>query len=222
MLAGAALAAAAVLPRLADLFSGWCAPGPGMRVGLAGGFVLFLAIATALLPQGALLQYPPAHAGALILAIETGLTLSLAAILAGLYVPGAAAGRAALAPLLTSPQPPLVTLAAGAISKAWLIDGARAAGMDWAIAVLWISSLLNAAYFLPILWRAWRYAAPHAWPEEHIPARGWRETSLLLLLPPLVTAAATLLLGMFAEAGFSPLQWAQLIAAREYPGRVLP
>ena len=76
-------------------------------------------------------------------------------------------------------------LTAGAISKAWLSDGAAAAGMDWTIWVLWTSSLLNAAYFLPILWRAWFRAAPATWPEEHISARGWRETAVLLLLPPL-------------------------------------
>ncbi|MEW6293057.1 MAG: proton-conducting transporter membrane subunit [Pseudomonadota bacterium] len=105
---------------------------------------------------------------------------------------------------------------AGAVSKAWLADGAEAAGMDWAIWVLWTSSLLNAAYFLPILWRAWLRPAPAAWPEERIVARGRRETAWLLLLPPLVTAIMTLAAGMFAESPGSPLEWAKLIAAREY------
>ena len=109
-------------------------------------------------------------------------------------------------------------LTAGAISKAWLMDGASAAAMEWAIWVLWTSSLLNAAYFLPILWRAWRRPAPADWPDEHIAARGWRETAWLLLLPPLVTAAATLAAGMLAANEWSPLSWAQLIAAREYVG----
>jgi multicomponent Na+:H+ antiporter subunit D len=40
---------------------------------------------------------------------------------------------------------------AGAVSKAWLSDGAERAGMAWAVWVLGASSLLNAAYFLPIL-----------------------------------------------------------------------
>ena len=114
-----------------------------------------------------------------------------------------------------------VPLTAGAVSKAWLIEGAHAAGMEWAVWVLWTSSLLNAAYFLPILWRAWFGKSPAAWPEEHIPARGWRETWWLLLLPPLVTAAATLAAGIFADSGISPLAWAQLIAEREY-GRTTP
>jgi multicomponent Na+:H+ antiporter subunit D len=88
--------------------------------------------------------------------------------------------------------------------------------MDWVIWVLWTSSLLNAAYFVPILWRAWLRPVPATWPEEHIPRRGWRETALLLLLPPLVTAAATLAAGIFADSAMSPLAWAKLIAEREY------
>jgi multicomponent Na+:H+ antiporter subunit D len=107
-------------------------------------------------------------------------------------------------------------LTAGAVSKAWLGDGAAAAGMDWAIWVLTASSLLNAAYFLPILWRAWLRPPPAAWPHEHIAARGWRETSWLLFLPPLATAALTLAFGIFAEDALSPLAWARLIAGREY------
>jgi multicomponent Na+:H+ antiporter subunit D len=107
-------------------------------------------------------------------------------------------------------------LTAGAVSKAWLSDGARAAGMEWAIWVLWTSSVLNAAYFLPILWRTWFRPAPAAWPDEHIPARGRRETWWLLLLPPLITAAATLAAGIFSGLEISPLAWARLIAGREY------
>jgi multicomponent Na+:H+ antiporter subunit D len=75
---------------------------------------------------------------------------------------------------------------------------------------------LNAAYFLPILWRAWFRPAPAAWPDEHIPARGRRETWWLLLLPPLITAAATLAAGIFSGLEISPLAWARLIAGREY------
>jgi multicomponent Na+:H+ antiporter subunit D len=108
--------------------------------------------------------------------------------------------------------PPL----AGFISKWYLGLGALEAGMPWVLAVLAASSLLNAAYFLPILHRAWFRAPPESWPDEHIPVRrGW-ETSPLLLLPPLVTAAATLAVGLFAATAFSPLDWATLIADREY------
>jgi len=84
--AGAVLAAAAVLLHLVGLLPGWSTPGLRLRIGLAAGFALFLAVAAALLTQGSLLQYPPAAAGALILLIESGLTVSLALILAGLFL----------------------------------------------------------------------------------------------------------------------------------------
>lgn len=107
-------------------------------------------------------------------------------------------------------------LTAGAVSKAWLTDGATAAGMDWAIWVLWTSSLLNAAYFLPILWRAWFRPVPAEWPEEHIVARGWLETAWILLLPPLITALLVVAAGVLSDLPGSPLSWAKLIAEREY------
>ena len=84
--AGAVLAAAGVLLHLAGLLPGWQTPRLRLRLGLAGGFALFLAVAGGLLAQGALLQYPPALAGGLILLIESGLTLSLALTLAGLFL----------------------------------------------------------------------------------------------------------------------------------------
>jgi multicomponent Na+:H+ antiporter subunit D len=106
--------------------------------------------------------------------------------------------------------PPL----AGFVTKWYLGVGAAAAGMHWAIAVLAASSLLNAAYFLPILHRAWFLPPPARW-EEHIPA-GRFETDWRLLAPPLVTAAFAIGAGVLAAAPFSPLSWATLFAAREY------
>ena len=38
----------------------------------------------------------------------------------------------------------------------------------------------------------------------------------MLLFPPLITALLALLSGLLADAPFSPLEWARLIAAREY------
>ena len=84
--AGAVLAAAAVLLHLAGLLPAWRSPRALLRSGLAVGLIVFLAVAAALLAQGALLQYPPATAGALILLIESALTLSLGLILAGLFL----------------------------------------------------------------------------------------------------------------------------------------
>ena len=84
--AGAVLGAAAVLLHLTGILPGWGAPGLRLRAGLAAGFLIFLVVAGALLAQGAVLAYPPAQAGRLILLIEAGLTVSLGLILAGLFL----------------------------------------------------------------------------------------------------------------------------------------
>jgi multisubunit Na+/H+ antiporter MnhB subunit len=83
--AGAVLAAAAVLLNLAGLLPAWRQPGAVLRLGLAGGFLIFLAVA-ALANRDRLLQYPVEHAGILILLIESGLTVSIGLILAGLFL----------------------------------------------------------------------------------------------------------------------------------------
>ncbi len=103
---------------------------------------------------------------------------------------------------------------AGYISKWYLQKGAVLAGEEWVALVLGASSLLNAAYFLPILYRAWFLSPPERWPAEHHFGR-W-ETNWMLLVPPLVTAALVVLAGVLAESPFSPLAWAKLIAAQEY------
>ena len=84
--AAALLAAAAVLLHLVGLLPGWSTPRLRLRLGLVAGFAVFLTVAAALLTQGALLKYPPEAAGGLILLIESALTLSLALILAGLFL----------------------------------------------------------------------------------------------------------------------------------------
>jgi multicomponent Na+:H+ antiporter subunit D len=66
-------------------------------------------------------------------------------------------------------------------------------------------------------YRAWLKPAPAAWPKEHILARPGRETNLLLLLPTLATAVITLAVGFMTNVSLSPLNWARLIAAQEYP-----
>ncbi len=87
--AGAVLAAAGVLLRLAGLLPAWAQPGRLLRGGLALGLLVFLAVAVAGLPQGELLHYPPALASPLILLVEAGLTLSIGLTLAGLYLASA-------------------------------------------------------------------------------------------------------------------------------------
>jgi multicomponent Na+:H+ antiporter subunit D len=107
-----------------------------------------------------------------------------------------------------------VPFLAGAVTKQYLKLGAEQAGDTWVFWVLTASSLLNAAYFLPILWRAWIQAPPASWPHEHTFGRG--ETHWMLLLPPLVTAALVIWAGVFADSPFSPLAWVKLIAEREF------
>jgi multicomponent Na+:H+ antiporter subunit D len=105
---------------------------------------------------------------------------------------------------------------AGFVSKWYLGLGALQADMPWVLAVLAASSLLNAAYFLPILRALWFEPPPAAWPEEQIAVRGGRETTWWLLGPALFAGAASLAVGLLAAAPLSPLDWARLVVAREY------
>ena len=104
---------------------------------------------------------------------------------------------------------------AGFISKWYLGLGAVEAGIAaWILPVLIASSLLNAAYFLPILYRAWFLKT-----GERLQPAGERArvvTPPALLWPPIVTAGLALAAGLFAALPYSPLEWAQLIAEREY------
>jgi len=105
---------------------------------------------------------------------------------------------------------------AGFVSKWYLGLGAVEAGAAaWVLPVLVASSLLNAAYFLPVLYRAWFKAPISDWPERHASNRRG-ETSWALLWPPAATAALALIAGLLAAAPYSPLEWAELIASREY------
>jgi formate hydrogenlyase subunit 3/multisubunit Na+/H+ antiporter MnhD subunit len=105
--------------------------------------------------------------------------------------------------------PPL----AGFISKWYLGMGALIAGHSWGIIILIISSLLNAAYFLPIVYAAWfkQSALPQIKPLNQA-----FETKLSLLTPPLITAVFVILCGVFANSPISPLTWARFITRMEY------
>jgi multicomponent K+:H+ antiporter subunit A len=104
--------------------------------------------------------------------------------------------------------------AAGFVSKWYLGVGALEVEAYWIIGVLAISSLLNALYFLPILYAAWFTPQAGPWPAER--PQSWLETHWMLLLPPIITACLALLVGLFAGSSISPLSWVKLIAAREY------
>ena len=105
---------------------------------------------------------------------------------------------------------------AGFFSKWYLGLGALEAGEYWVIYVLAGGSLLNAAYFLPILHAAWFRETPASWPEER--QFGRKETAWMLLLPSIATATMTLCVGLWAAVPYSPLDWARLISAREFYG----
>ena len=102
---------------------------------------------------------------------------------------------------------------AGFISKWYLGSGGLEAGDAWVIAVLAGSSLLNAAYFLPLLYRAWLLPPP----DDQAPVAeltgGWNR---MLVLPAAVTALASLGAGLFASFPFSPLEWVSLIVDAGY------
>ncbi len=99
---------------------------------------------------------------------------------------------------------------AGFVSKWYLGIGGLQAGEPWVVAVLLTSSLLNAAYFLPLLYRLW-----------FVPASGGDGSAVItespgLTWPPVLTALAALAAGLLAGYAFSPLGWATLIVERQY------
>ncbi len=97
---------------------------------------------------------------------------------------------------------------AGFVTKIYLGVGAMQSGAAWAVGVLVVSTLLNAAYFLPLLYRIWFLeAAPGTRPVEG---------SATLVGPAVATAAASIAVGLLAGAAYSPLGWATLIARQEY------
>ncbi|MFT5975501.1 MAG: multicomponent K+:H+ antiporter subunit A [Urechidicola sp.] len=109
--------------------------------------------------------------------------------------------------------------AAGFVSKWYLGVGALEVQAYWVIGVLALSSLLNAVYFLPVLYAVWFKPQSGDWPTER--KFGRAETHWMLLLPPVITAVLALGAGLFAGAALSPLTWVELIAAREYGKEVV-
>lgn len=103
---------------------------------------------------------------------------------------------------------------AGFVSKWYLGLGALEAGQLWVVAVLIASTILNAAYFLPIIYRAWFKRQTEIWAEQRANHRF--EADWLMLVPVLITAAMTLALGLLAGFELSPLSWAEFILEQEY------
>jgi len=84
--AGAVLGSLGILLLLAGLVRPPLGRGRLLRVGLALGFGVFLAVACGTLALGRLLEYPPGWAYALILLVEAVLTVSIALTLVALFV----------------------------------------------------------------------------------------------------------------------------------------
>ncbi|UQB42742.1 monovalent cation/H+ antiporter subunit D family protein [Thiomicrospira microaerophila] len=109
--------------------------------------------------------------------------------------------------------PPMV----GFLSKWYLGIGAWEVGAYWVMAVLFLSSLLNAGYFLPLIYRAWFLPTPTHWPNERRLSRHC-ETHWMLLLPPLVTALTVVVLGLVAGFALTTLGWVQWLVEQEFVG----
>lgn len=111
---------------------------------------------------------------------------------------------------------------AGFVSKWYLGVGAIEAGYYWVIGVLAGSSLLNAIYFLPIVYRAWfNEPAPnhHLGHEVADTQQGLAQSKKrgelywMMLLPPVVTISLSIAAGLFANSQYSALTWAKLISS---------
>jgi len=100
----------------------------------------------------------------------------------------------------------------GFLSKWHLGVGAIQSGAGWVVLVLIASSLLNAAYFLPVLRTAWFGELSGSWADDG--RHGRIEADWMLLAPVLVVAVFTLAVGVLAGFVWSPLGWARLIVER--------
>ena len=104
---------------------------------------------------------------------------------------------------------------AGFVSKWYLALGGIAAEQPWVVGVFVASSILNAAYFLPILHTAW-FDAPSADWNERIRAPRAAEAPLTLLVPAVLTAFLSLAVGLLAGLDESPLGLARQATLRVY------
>lgn len=92
---------------------------------------------------------------------------------------------------------------AGFVSKWGLGLGGLQAGESWPLAVLAVSSVLNAAYFMPMLGRAWFAKSEHGVAPAVRP-----EGDRRLVWPLTLTAFLGLLAGPLAAASWAPASWA--------------
>jgi len=88
---------------------------------------------------------------------------------------------------------------AGFVSKWFILSGGMAAENWVAVGVIFISTMLNASYFLPIIYRAFFRAPPAATPEH--PTHGEGPFPVVLALT--ITALGTLAMFFFPEIPFA-------------------
>ncbi len=106
---------------------------------------------------------------------------------------------------------------AGFISKWYLVSGAVDTGQFWVMAILVTSSILNAAYFLPVVYRMW-WNEPDSdqWDTDDDTVKTRSEAPLTMLIPTVATAVASVAVGVFAAVPFSPLNLARAITEGIY------
>ena len=98
---------------------------------------------------------------------------------------------------------------AGFVSKWYLGLGGMDAGREWVVGIMVLSSMLNAAYFLPVVKTIWFKTPQKKWKIQRVSRF---EAPLTLLLPALATASMSLLAGLWAGWTWSPLGIAKQIA----------
>lgn len=96
---------------------------------------------------------------------------------------------------------------AGFVTKWGLGAGGLSAGEAWPLAVLAVSSLLNAAYLMPMIGRAWFGAPRPEWVSERTTKRRF-EGDMRMVAPLILTAIIGLVIGPLAGAGWAPMTWA--------------
>jgi len=99
---------------------------------------------------------------------------------------------------------------AGFITKWYLALGALEAGHAVFVLVLLVSALLNAAYWLPVIYNAFFKEPPDGDTE-------FDEAPPMLLVPLVITAIFSLIFGAFANLPYTPLNLAH-VAATEFLG----
>lgn len=116
------------------------------------------------------------------------------------------------------------------MSKWQLGLGALDSDHAWVLGILVTSALLNSAYFLPLVYSMWFAERPDGEdgadngvtdPAAADPAGGGprrrAEAPLALLVPAVLTAGASLLVGIIAAAPYSPMGMATFIAEGVFP-----